>query len=162
MPSGRTHLGINATCGALLVGALDLSGVLPLTSPAGLALSGGCLIGSVWITPDLDMKGVRTAPLRAWGPLAFIWTPLLAVSRHRGVSHTFLRGPLLRLAYLAAALGVLAAFAAGLLGALDVQVPAPKWPDLPGTVAAAAFAGYLAAQWMHLIADRIHPSLKTL
>lgn len=162
MPSGRTHLAINTCCGAALAGLLDLSGTLALTSPGGLALAAGFLLGSVWITPDLDMKGVRTAPLRAWGPLGFIWSPLLAVTRHRGVSHTFLRGPALRLLYLAAALGALWACTAGLLSALTLGVPRVDLPAWAGPAMPFVLGGYLAAQWLHLLADRVPPALRNL
>lgn len=156
MPSGRTHTAINVavTTAAVLV-AWQLGA--PLTSPVMTGALTGLLIGTVFITPDLDMRHVRTDARRAWGALAWIWWPLLTVSKHRGVSHTWLRGPLLRAAYLAGMLGALLG-----LTRLAWEAAGGQWPPLtipaavtrPDTLWAAG-AGYWAAQALHLIADRI-------
>lgn len=154
MPDGRTHIAVNA---ALMGGAiLTLSALrVSVQSPPVLWALCGALFGTLLVTPDLDMLHVRTEARRAWGRLGWIWLPLLAVSRHRGVSHSWLRGPLLRLAYLGAVLGALGWG----LGRLGVPLPArsPGW--LPLTW---GLAGYLLAQWAHLVLDGIPLSWRRL
>ncbi|MBZ9751794.1 metal-binding protein [Deinococcus sp. HMF7604] len=156
MPSGRIHTLINAgvmTAGAAAAGLLGV----PLTSPEALAVFTGVFCGTVLITPDLDMAHVRVDAQRAWGPLGWLWWPLLSVSKHRGVSHTWVRGPLIRLGYIGTVLGLLA-----LLVRVLWEAAGGAWPPLtvpadlrrPGVLAAAG-AGYWAAQALHLVADRI-------
>lgn len=105
MPNGRTHTLINTIVVSSATTAAEQLGV-PLGDPVVVALLAGAVIGTVFITPDLDMARVRTDARRAWGPFELLWWPLLKVSRHRGVSHTYLRGPLIRVAYLALMLGL--------------------------------------------------------
>jgi len=166
MPDGTTHLAINLGALALTGAALTVLHV-PVLSGPGMALLAGGLIGSVWITPDLDMPGVRTAPLKAWGPFGWLWQPLIRVSRHRGVSHTFVRGPLIRAVYLGVMLGLTALLMSVLLkqflpdvwrrvAALDIHAPVHLKILLWG------YAGYHAMQVAHLIADRIPLNLKRL
>lgn len=156
MPSGRTHTLINAGATGLTVLAAWKLG-LPLDSPPALAALAGAFVGTVLITPDLDMAHVRTDARRAWGCLGWIWWPLLRLSKHRGVSHTWLRGPLLRLAYITAALGVLLLMARGALQAAGLPWPPLRLPPAalhPPTLLAAGLA-YWAAQALHLALDRI-------
>ncbi|MEF2278372.1 DUF2227 family putative metal-binding protein [Deinococcus sp. YIM 134068] len=105
MPNGRTHTLINTIVVSSVTAVAERLGV-PLGDPVVVAFLAGTVIGTVFITPDLDMARVRTDARRAWGPFELLWWPLLKVSRHRGVSHTYLRGPLIRIVYLAFMLGL--------------------------------------------------------
>ncbi|MBZ9715779.1 DUF2227 family putative metal-binding protein [Deinococcus multiflagellatus] len=156
MPSGRIHTLINgaATAGAAAVAWLM---GLPLTSPEALALISGAFCGTVLITPDLDMAHVRVDARRAWGPLGWVWWPLLSISKHRGVSHTWVRGPLIRLTYIVVVLGLMLLLVKALWEAAGWPWPPLRVPEdlrRPAVLAAAGF-GYWAAQALHLAADRI-------
>ena len=163
MPAGHTHLLINALASITITGFLHYSGTLPASHPDFTALCAGLIIGSVWITPDIDMKGVRTAPIKAWGIFGFIWAPLLSVSKHRGLSHTYLRGPTVRLLYISLILTSLWFLIQPALAELPIRTTwtVPSSYHTPHFISA-LLIGYYAAQWMHLIADGIRPSPKRL
>lgn len=154
MSSGRDHLLANlAMTGGC---ALGLHGHLGAETYS--AVLAGLVLGSVWVTPDLDLYGTRTVVLRAWGPLWIFWWPVLRVSHHRGRSHTFIRGPVFRLAW---------TLLIGLLGLLlsSPWLPVSMQDRLIGTLASAwpwMLPGYFATQWLHLIMDRIPLRLQRL
>ena len=171
MPSGRVHNLINvAVFAGLSAGALYLSAAqgLVITPLQAASFSGGFLVGTFMLSPDLDLAAGHVDSKRHWGPLGFLWVPYGLLFSHRGLSHTWLLGPLTRLLYLAlmAALlwGLLLA-AAQLLPAL--RVPLPRLPQLPSWQAGwqllglkfayPLLAGYYLSQWLHLIADGIRP-----
>ena len=80
--------------------------------------------------------------------MRFIWAPYAALSRHRGMSHTYLAGPTIRLAYLAL-------WAAPLVwGAQHLQIT-PTLPSWNHVII--AVIGYFLAQWLHLLCDGIMP-----
>lgn len=136
--TGRDHEALNLA----LLSPILLMGDR-LADPMVLSGVGGYLIGTFLLTPDLDLSGrTRVQPLRRWGILAWIWFPYGLLSRHRGVSHTFILGPTVRLAYLLAVVCL-----AGLL--LGVEFEVSLSPVLIATFA----AGYYASQWAHLLAD---------
>lgn len=119
---------------------------------AVLAFGVGFAVGTLLITPDLDLRFNDAA--RRWGALRFVWTPYHLLSKHRGVSHTYLVGPVTRLLYLAAwvlpALLLTGAVRPGELGRGGV-------PAGVRMAAAQGMAGYLVSQWLHLMADGIWP-----
>lgn len=115
----------------------------------------GYLIGTLLITPDLDLRFNDAA--RRWGVLRFVWTPYHLLSRHRGMSHTYLLGPLSRLLYLTA--WVVPLLLLGGAVQLKDLTSLHLASTSPGPVLAAlqVMAGYLVSQWMHLMADGIWP-----
>lgn len=154
MSDGKTHLLANAALSAATyagLGQLEKTLHQPLSPDVIWAIMIGFLIGSVFITPDLDLRGTRTVVLRAWGPLWVLWYPVLLFSRHRGRSHTYLRGPLFRLAYLFILL----------LAAVSLLTPALSNDQEQNllrtllTYTPAALPSYFATQWLHLRMDRI-------
>lgn len=154
MSDGKTHLLANvALSTATYAGLGELGNALhqPLSPDLIKAIMTGFLIGSVFITPDLDLRGTRTVVLRAWGPLWVLWYPVLLFSRHRGRSHTYLRGPLFRLAYLVILM----------LAALYLLTPVLNTGQRQAllhtllTYVPATLPGYFATQWLHLRMDRI-------
>jgi len=160
MPDGVTHERVNV---ALLAGAAVARFALfpdkPITAEE-VSFAVGYTVGTFLITPDLDLalsQSVRA--LRNWGPLSFLWRPYGAVFKHRGLSHTYLVGPMTRLAYLA-----LLAFIVVAIGAPDLVAAffkhglagLPEPFDRP-TFWLAGLLGYYVSQWVHLVLDGIYP-----
>lgn len=110
-----------------------------------LTFGAGYLIGTLLITPDLDLRYNDAA--RRWGLLRVLWAPYHLMSKHRGMSHTYVLGPLTRLLYISAWLWPVAY----LFRPETVNWDALLWP------AVQVIAGYVVAQWLHLMADGIWP-----
>jgi uncharacterized metal-binding protein len=140
---GFQHTAINTATTLVLAGGLTLAGY-PQT---GSALGVGLLFGTLLVTPDLDLQ--LNDARRRWGPLKFIWAPYAALSRHRGMSHTYLLGATIRLLYLAL-WGLAPAYVLWQL--MGPDLPRTTWPLL-----ALAVIGYYLAQWLHLLCDGILP-----
>jgi uncharacterized metal-binding protein len=145
MPSGRTHLAIEAgilsafaVAGAVLV----RKGSLPTESL--LSFLGGFAFSMIFLTPDLDL--VRSRPTRRWGRLSILWWPYAKIFRHRGVSHHIVWGPLTRIAYLT----LLAAAAAVGIGALFGR---PVSFGEPHASAWAILAGAYVPNIVHTVTD---------
>ncbi|AFV77061.1 uncharacterized metal-binding protein [Thermus oshimai JL-2] len=157
MPSGRVHEAINLTVlGALALLGLEMQGPAFWEDPRLLPFALGYLGGTFLLSPDLDLaeKGVRAS--RRWGVLGLLWRPYGWLFRHRGLSHTWVLGPLTRLGYLAFLLALLYGLLQGvslLLGA-SWTLALPPWPE---EALWAALFGYYLSQWLHLIADGIFP-----
>jgi len=155
MPSGRAHEAINLT-------ALGLGGIAYLAyggvpeDPRALAFALGYLGGTFLLSPDLDLaeRGVRAQG--RWGFLGFLWRPYGWLFRHRGLSHTWVLGPLTRLGYLLALLFLLYALLQGTLAFLGASLTLAL-PSLPPGVLLWGLLGYYLSQWLHLLADGIWP-----
>ncbi|WP_038049099.1 metal-binding protein [Thermus caliditerrae] len=155
MPSGRVHEAINLTAlggGAVLYLA---HGGAP-EEPRALAFALAYLAGTFLLSPDLDLseRGVRAQ--RRWGVLGVLWRPYGWLFRHRGLSHTWVVGPLTRLGYLAGLVLVGFFMLQGLvryLGA-DLRLAPPAWPR---EALGWGLLGYYLSQWLHLVADGIWP-----
>ena len=159
VPSGRVHNLINLAGYAALGGAAwsaRQAGLLSFDAAQALCFSVGFAVGTFLLSPDLDLAEGHVSSKRAWGPLGALWVPYGMLFSHRGLSHSWIVGPLTRLAYLA----VLAALGWGLLHALapGLRWPAPAAP--PWALAWPLLAGYYLSQWLHLIADGIRPDRK--
>ena len=115
-----------------------------------LAFGAGFLFGTLLVTPDLDLH--FNDARRRWGGLRFIWAPYVALSKHRGISHSYVLGPIIRLLYLAVLIVPLVALALHVAGPVHVTVP--TW------VVSLALAGYFVSQWLHLLCDRIQPDVR--
>lgn len=142
---GYQHTAVNTTCTLLGCGALTLLGY-PQTAAA---LAAGLAFGTLLVTPDLDLR--LNDARRNWGPLRFIWAPYAALSKHRGMSHTYLAGPAIRLLYLAL-------WVTPVLWLLS-RVQPFSLPDVSWRLLALAGIGYFIAQWLHLLCDGIYPDL---
>jgi len=147
---GRSHVLFNAS---LFLGGLGLYSLASVEKPVRfmgdpsfLSFAVSYFVGTVFLTPDLDLADRGTGPVRKWGPLGILWVPYGLLHSHRGISHSYLLGPLVRLLYfLSLVIGV------GLLIGVD-------WEKAWGAFAPHAFPallGYYLSQWGHLIADRI-------
>ncbi|WP_425146265.1 metal-binding protein [Deinococcus sp.] len=165
MPSGRVHNLINiAAFAGLSAGALFLTSLrgVVITPLQAATFSVGFAVGTFLLSPDLDLASGHVDSKRRWGPLGFLWVPYGLLFSHRGLSHTWILGPLTRLAYLA----LMTALIWGLLRVAGRFVPALTLPlpNLPPSlrlialkVAAPLLLGYYLSQWLHLIADGIRP-----
>lgn len=117
-----------------------------VSDPSFLSFAASYLVGTVLLTPDLDLADRGVGPVRKWGPLGLLWVPYGLLHSHRGISHSYLLGPLIRLLYfLAIVVGL------GLLIGVDWG---RAWEAL-APHAFPALLGYYLSQWGHLVADRI-------
>lgn len=138
---GYKHTALNFAVFAPLAAA----GLLYGQAESVLTFGAGFVIGTLFITPDLDLRYNDAA--RRWRGLKWVWAPYHRLSRHRGMSHTYVLGPISRLLYL----GVWLAPLAYLLWPETVKWDVLLWPVLQVT------GGYVIAQWVHLMADGIWP-----
>ncbi len=166
MPSGRAHETINlltyAAAATLYAYARErgLSAEFDtLLSPEMLrTFSLSYLLGTFLVTPDLDLAENRMQARNNWGLLGSLWIPYGAMFSHRGLSHTWIIGPLTRLVYLAL-LALALSWAAAQVGpyfGYTFSVKAglsENWPEL----GLGALSGYYLSQWLHLLADGIRP-----
>ncbi|GAA4019303.1 metal-binding protein [Deinococcus rubellus] len=158
MPSGRVHNIINtATYGVIAAAAVwgSQQQLIVITPVQGLAFSAAYAAGTFLLSPDLDLAEGRVDSKRRWGWLGFVWVPYGRMFSHRGLSHTWLLGPLTRLVYLGLMLTIVWAL-------LSAVWPALKWPPLgPSefnlTWLLPLALGYYVSQWLHLIADGVRP-----
>jgi len=155
MPSGRTHEAINLTLLGL-GGALYLAQGGSPEEPRALAFLLGYLAGTFLLSPDLDLaeKGVRAQG--RWGVLGALWRPYGWLFRHRGLSHTWILGPLTRLGYLLLLLFLLYGLLKGVAAFMGASL-ALALPPLPKEVLLFGLLGYYLSQWLHLVADGIWP-----
>jgi len=153
VPSGRVHNTINTLAflalaggygGAYTAGAADLE-FLP-----AVAFSLSYFAGTFLLSPDLDFAEGHVSSKRNWGPLGFLWVPYGWLMSHRGLSHTWLVGPLTRLAYLAV---LLAAPVFVLREPLSLL-------GLDRATLVALTVGYYLSQWLHLVADGVYPDMR--
>ena len=157
MPSGDVHTLVNLS--VLGLGVAVTSAIHGIHQPGILPFAAGYLIGTLLITPDLDLAGqVRVQAQRQWGVWGIIWWPLGRFLKHRGVTHTFIRGPTLLLGYLVLIALGLGWAAQMLLSAFGLP---PRWAagtltQLPPSVLI-SLPGYLAAYWLHVYLDGYRP-----
>ena len=152
MPSGRVHNTINTLAFLTFTAGYTYAysgGLVPFEPVAAVAFTAAFAAGTFLLSPDLDLAERHVSSKRAWGWLGFLWIPYGWLMSHRGLSHTWVVGPLTRLAYLAALLALPAYLLREHLHLLRFSQ----------AEALAAAAGYYASQWLHLIADGVMPDL---
>ncbi|ABF45484.1 Predicted membrane-bound metal-dependent hydrolase [Deinococcus geothermalis DSM 11300] len=157
VPSGRVHNLINIAAYSVLAAGVLVAAqqnLLTVTPLQALHFTVGFFVGTFLLSPDLDLAEGQVDSKRRWGWLGFLWVPYGMLCRHRGLSHTWLVGPLTRLAYLA----VIAALLLGLLRFVWPAFPVPAIPQpLSLKLLLPLLAGYYLSQWLHLIADGVRP-----
>jgi uncharacterized metal-binding protein len=157
VPSGRVHNLINiAAYSVLAAGVLVASrtGVLTVTPVQTLNFTLGFAAGTFLLSPDLDLAEGRVDSKRHWGLLGVLWVPYGLIFSHRGLSHTWVVGPLTRLAYVA----VICALLVGLFRTLFPDVALPRVPEpVSLKFVVPVLLGYYLSQWLHLIADGVRP-----
>ncbi len=112
------------------------------------------LVGVFLITPDLDVQSKWVRPKRWWGVLGYLWWPYGIFSRHRGISHTWILGPLTRLLYLFFIIFLLILPIAIFIGSRQFYFTTPNLQGW-GRIVLIAALGYYLSQWMHLFGDRV-------
>jgi uncharacterized metal-binding protein len=154
MPSGQVHNAINTLSYVAIAGAYGYGSSQGLISRFDVGQIGlfslAFAAGTFLLSPDLDLAEQNVSSKRNWGLLGFLWVPYGWVFSHRGLSHTWLIGPLTRLFYLALLLAapvwfgreVLQNFRIGQDDALAIMV------------------GYYVSQWLHLLADGVSPDVQ--
>ncbi|RDI96369.1 hydrolase [Meiothermus sp. QL-1] len=164
MPSGRVHEAINLSVLGLAAGVYWLyRETLAIPEPIAVAFVGSYLVGTFLITPDLDLAERQVRSKRRWGWLGWLWVPYGWLFTHRGLSHTWLVGPLTRLLYLGGVglvlgwLGLVLVRYLGLHPVLEARFSPP-----PPEVVWALVLGYYVSQWLHLLADGIWPDVRSL
>lgn len=157
MPSGRVHNLINIAAYSLIAGGVLWgvhTGVVVITPAQAASFSVAYAAGTFLLSPDLDLSEGQVNSKRNWGALGTMWVPYGMLFSHRGLSHTWLLGPLTRLVYV----GLMALV---LLGLLTFFWPALHLPALPRPLGFKFFLplvlGYYISQWLHLIADGVRP-----
>lgn len=166
MPSGRAHESINLLAYGAAAVAYAYARQQGLTSEFDTLLAPetlktftlSYLVGTFLITPDMDLAENRMQARNNWGLLGTLWIPYGAMFSHRGLSHSWIIGPLTRLVYLMLmALALWWGFAQvgpyfGYTFSFKAELN-QNWQEL----AIGALAGYYLSQWLHLIADGIQP-----
>lgn len=167
MASGHTHEAINTA--ALIAIAVTfatlqdqpkfdprLGEVVPLA--ARFVFGAAYLIGTFLVTPDLDLAEGNVRAKKHWGLLGILWIPYGWLLTHRGISHTWLAGPVTRLLYMAFVLAALAVLLSPIRPVVESSLSVSVSVSIPWPSAStAAIAGYLVSQWLHLLADGIMP-----
>lgn len=139
MPSGRVHETVN------LLALPPTLYFLPEPLPK-LPFAVGYLVGTFWLTPDLDLATSR--PSKRWGILRLIWLPYAWLFPHRGLSHRPFLGALTRVLYLAAIAGL----GLWLLDTLGYHL---RFNFPVGQSWLSFFAGIFVADLLHLFLDTI-------
>ena len=145
MASGQAH--DRAT---LIVGApIGMAAAVLWGADAGFIAAAACLIGGLWLSPDLDTP---SNALRRWGPLRGLWWPYRRLIPHRSLwSHGPLIGTALRLLWLLSWWVVLS-----LLIGWPTNAGLPtlvSWLKQQPQQAIALAIGLEASAWLHLILD---------
>lgn len=157
MPSGRVHNLINIAAYSVLAAGVLLAtrqDLLTVTPVQALSFSVAFFAGTLLLSPDLDLADGPVDSKRRWGVLGVMWVPYGWLFRHRGLSHTWLLGPLTRLVYL----GLWGLLLFGLLRFVWPDVSLPRVPQpVSLKVVLPLVAGYYLSQWLHLIADGVWP-----
>jgi uncharacterized metal-binding protein len=151
---GRVHNAINTLSYVAIAGGYGYASsqrLLPEFDVGQIGLfSLAFVAGTFLLSPDLDLAEQNVSSKRNWGLLGFLWVPYGWVFSHRGLSHTWLIGPITRLFYLALLLAGPVWFARDVLRNFRIGQD-----DL-----LAISVGYYVSQWLHLIADGVSPDLQ--
>ncbi|UQN05863.1 metal-binding protein [Deinococcus sp. QL22] len=161
VPSGRVHNLINVAAYSVLAGGVLLASaqnVVAVSPTQAVYFSLAYAAGTFLLSPDLDLAEGHVNSKRYWGVLGFLWAPYGMIFSHRGISHTWVVGPLTRLAYLAIMVGI------G-VGLISLVFPGVRLPTFPQTLNVAELwpalwpllLGYYLSQWLHLMADGVRP-----
>jgi uncharacterized metal-binding protein len=173
MPDAKTHDMIAATASLVVAPASYFTlSVLgdppPMAFYGALWVTGAHLIGSFWLSPDLD---IDSAIDDRWGPLFWIWRPYMWAVPHRHwlLSHSGVSG-LFRLFYLYLVISIILItleFLGVLLGLISAQglyLLFQAWvsggiQDFPRQVALIA-TGVVISDALHSVSDLASTSMK--
>jgi len=159
VPSGRVHEIINLSAlGLASAGYWAYQKELGVSEPIAVAFVGSFLLGTFLVTPDLDLAEQNVRAKGRWGLLGLFWVPYGLMFSHRGLSHTWIVGPLTRILYMGAVGVAIYWLFRMVLGYLHINF------DLQGRLQAPPQAmvwglvlGYYISQWLHIAADGVWP-----
>ena len=177
MPSGQVHNLINTLSFVGIAGCYGYAhaaGWVKLEPTTLLTFSGAFLAGTFMLSPDLDLAEQNVDSKRNWGLFGFLWIPYGMMFSHRGLSHTWIVGPLTRVLYLCILLAVpiwflrqpvleteLPGVTRGVVHDLLDSLQNVFSSGILASQAALGLAiGYYLSQWLHLIADGVAPDLQ--
>lgn len=149
MPDGKTHFAVAIVAllpAAVAAAAVHFLGWWPVAVGVG-----AYLVGTVWLSPDLDLK---SQPYMAWGPLSLIWWPYMKLVPHRSWwSHGPILGTLARVATLAAytaiVVVILVSRGTTTLPGLQKVLRIDLW------VIFAVLGGLEVSAWVHIALDKL-------
>lgn len=157
MPSGRVHNLINIAAYSILAAGVLVGSrqeLLTVTPAQAMNFTLGFVVGTFLLSPDLDLAEGQVDSKRHWGLLGILWVPYGMLFSHRGLSHTWILGPLTRLAYVAVLVTLF-------VGVLRYVAPSVTLPTIPQPISLKfvlpLVLGYYLSQWLHLIADGVRP-----
>jgi uncharacterized metal-binding protein len=97
VPSGKVHDKITLAAAGLSIPVWWYFSATPRDLSAGGVLILSMLFSGLAISPDLDLN---SSVYKRWGVFRYLWWPYQRLVPHRSwISHSFLLGPLLRVAY---------------------------------------------------------------
>ncbi|HYP40999.1 MAG TPA: metal-binding protein [Chloroflexia bacterium] len=169
MPNARTHDFITVASAAVL-------------APAGLACSGlpgvgllnvGVMVGSylasgLLFSPDLDL---HSTPYKRWRGLRWIWLPYQWMVPHRSwVSHSYVAGPLIRVAYFAIVITLLTLAVLALINfmtpvdptgtLLNIATTIGQWLESNPVTVGYALVGLVLGGASHTVTDVVFSGIK--
>ena len=148
MPSGKTHLKIEAILLVVLLGVVTLLTVHSRVNWQQALLFFGSYVFSMFLmSPDLDLS--KSDAFQRWGLLRWMWFPYAWIFRHRQISHHPLLGPLSRILYI----GILVLVPTWIY-LVSTGNPSPRLM-LSVNVLLPVFVGLYMPNIEHIAADRI-------
>jgi uncharacterized metal-binding protein len=177
VPSGQVHNLINTLSFVGIAGCYGYAhaaGWVRLEPMTLMTFSGAFLAGTFMLSPDLDLAEQNVDSKRNWGFLGFLWIPYGMMFSHRGLSHTWIVGPLTRVVYLCLLLAIpiwllrqpvleteLLGVTRGIIHDLLNSLQNVFSSGILASQAALGLGlGYYISQWLHLMADGVAPDLQ--
>ncbi|MBX2813919.1 MAG: metal-binding protein [Myxococcales bacterium] len=169
MASGRGHERVNFTFLFVVLAGYGLAHHYNLTSEWGISQSVAAsftfafLVGTLLLTPDLDLAESHVLAKKHWGVLSLLWIPYGYVFTHRGLSHSWILGPLTRLIYLSGLVGLIGVIIYMIIGYTTGRSSDITWDmsfdfeSQPPLVWIGGIVGFYLSQWTHLLADGVLP-----
>lgn len=149
MSSFKTHRRFNYFM--FIIGCLVLSYFSLFNVYVMLTFAIGFIIGTEFITPDLDGE---STPTQRCG---FVWIPYRILRKHRGISHSYILGFIERIVYLFLLISILI-----LLIKSEAYISTLQYIITPAIMAIliVVLVGIAIANGLHIALDRITSKLK--
>ncbi|OIN68284.1 hypothetical protein BLD48_01965 [Exiguobacterium sp. KRL4] len=148
MPSGNVHDTVNTVA---LAGYVAYSVATQQTDWLPTAV--GIAVGTLWLSPDLDLK---SEPYYRLGPFRVLWMPYVKIMPHRSIwSHGLIIGDVIRLLYSAAFVIPLVFLA------LYTKIIASETVDFWFEAMPAFIIGIIAASTIHIVLDHSNSLFRT-
>jgi uncharacterized metal-binding protein len=161
MPGNRVHDAIGSFAApAIALAALQLShGDVAVAVAAGV----GELIGTLWLSPDLDLTSA-TIDQRWGGRLGrLVWAPYDKLIPHRSIiSHGFGIGILLRLLYIGAFVFAIAKVLEliGVVVVMDISKGVVQWMVTNSRISVSLLVGMILSETIHTVTDYLSTGFK--